>query len=253
VIRRQGDQWRFDRFYTPGPDGSDREANELGYRRTRFALGTRADLKGSDERGRVSREDRQKGYLVFQEARILDRDGDMIIDIAASFFMTPDRQHEAWSIRQAVKPWRRKGPTSSSVESGIRERDDLTIARSENGKPFTTLQPAIEGAGYISRAETYLLPYLLMEKGEAGKYRCYAFNQQADRVTLREDILAADPAHAGAWQYISRSGAEHPAQTAYYTAKGELVRAELPGDQLWEPITLNRLVELWNAKGLPTK
>ncbi|HZW08705.1 MAG TPA: hypothetical protein VFF69_02275 [Phycisphaerales bacterium] len=252
VFERQGDAWRFERFYTPGADGSDREASELGYRRTRFVRGVRGDLKLDENRGRASAEDRQKGYLIFQEARILDVDRDMIIDVAASFFMSPDRQHEAWSIRQAVKPWRRQGPTSSSVETGIRERDDLTIARSENGKPFTTIQPAIEGAGYISRAETYLLPHLLIEKRAPGEYRCYAFNQQVDRVTLREDVLSEDPDHPGAWRYTSRPSAESPAQAAYYSAKGELVRAELPGEQIWEPISLERLVELWNSKGLPT-
>ncbi len=251
AIDRLGDDWRFERLFRPGADGSDREATELGYRRTRYVLGRRQDLKSGQERGQVSPEDRQQGYLVFQEARLLDADRNVIIDFAAGFFMTPDRQHESWSIRQTVKPWRGQGPVSRMVESGVRERNDMTIARSQGGQPASTLRPAIEGAGYISRVETYLLPHLLLDKDAAGTYRCYAFNQAADRVTLREDILERDAAHAGAWEYRSRPGETSQPQTSYFTAAGELVRSELPQEQQWEPVTLSRLVSLWSSKGLP--
>lgn len=252
VIDRHGDDWRFERLFIPGADGSDREAAELGYRRTKFLRGTRGDLKAGDERGRVTPEDRQKGYLVFQEARILDAERDVVIDIAARFFVRDDRTGEGWSIRQSVRPWRgRATPPSNMVETGVRERSDMTIARSENGKPVSSSQPAIEGTGYISRAETYLLPHLLMHKDAPGSYRCYALNPMRGLVSLREDRLERDPDHAGAWKHVSRPAEDTQPQTTYFTAKGELVRSELPDGKIWEPIKLERLFKLWSSKGLP--
>jgi hypothetical protein len=253
AVERVGSEWRYERLFIPGSDGTDREASELGYRRTRFAIGTRGDLKTRAERGNASPMDRQEGYLVFQEARLLDAERNVIIDFAAGFFMTPDRQREGWSIRQSVKPWKGPGPTSQMVETGVRDRDDMTIARSENGKPITSLRPGIEGAGYISRVETYLLPHLLMQENAPGTYRCYAFNQAADRVTLREDVLEPDPEHPGAWSHRSRPSETSQTQTTFFSADAELVRSELPHDQLWEPVTLDRLVSLWSSKGLPTE
>lgn len=249
VIKRLGEDWRYERFYEPAPSGSDQDATELGYRRTRYALGRRADLKTESERGNSRPEDRQRGFLIFQEVRILH--GDQVVDLAAGFFMTPDRQQEAWSIRQTVKPLSPTPgrPTTNVVESGVRDRGDLMIARSQGGKPVESINPAIEGTGYISRVEVLLLPYLLMHKDAPGSYRCYAFNQLADRITLREDTLERGP--DGEWTHTSAPSETSPAQTAIYDAKGDLVRAERADSQVWEPISLRRLYELWSGKKLP--
>lgn len=252
VVANLGSDWKYERLYRPAESGSDADATELGYRRTRFALGTRGDLKAGEDRGRVGPVDRQQGYLVFQEVRILD--ADTVIDLAAGFFMTPDRGQEAWSIRQSVRPSKAsKESATTTVETGARDRGDLTIARSTGGGPADSIHPAIEGVGYISRAEVYLLPYLLLRREAPGTYRFYAFNQSLDRVTLREDRLDKDPDRAGAWKYVSRPAEGSPGQTTYFDAKAHLVRAELPNGQLWEPVSLNRLYDLWKAKGLPLK
>ncbi len=251
TIKKLGDDWRFERFYQASPTGSDSEGTELGYMRTRFLTGTRGDLKTGSDRGSSGPGDRQKGYLVFQEARILN--DDQIVDIAARYFVSPDRSQESWTIRQSVKSVKDPKARASSVvvETGVRNRSDLTISRVSGGGPIQTLTPAIEGVGYVSRAEVLLLPYLLMQKGSAGDYRFYAFNQQADRVTLRVNTLEAPTPERPTWKHTSSPSEGSLGQTAFYTSNMELVRAEQGDDQVWEPITLRRLYDLWTEKGLP--
>lgn len=252
VIKKQGSDWHYERYYKPAPTGSDSDATELGYRRTRFALGTRGDIKSpGNKRGRADPSDRQKGYLVFQEARILD--ADYIIDISASFFMTPDRTQEAWSIHQSVRPRlsKAKAAATDTTETGIRDHNTMTVVQAVDGNTVETINPLIEGKGYISRAEVYLLPWLLLHKKATGTYRCYAYNQSAKRITLRQDSLEQPNDTPGLWTYTSKPDEESLGQTAYFNAKAQPMRAELPDGKQWEPITLKRLFSLWKAKNLP--
>lgn len=249
VIRNLGDEWRFERFYKPAENGADRDAQELGYRMTKYSIGTRGDLKDDAERGSSSPADRQKGYLVHQRARLLL--DDRLVDIDAAFFMTPDRASESWSIRQTVRPLagNSKVVIANLVETAVRDRSDLFISRTEGSKPPASIRPAIEGTGYISRVETYLMPYLLIHENATGSRRFYAFNQSVDRVTLREDILT--PREGGGFKYVSRPSEGHPGQTVLFDAKARPVRADLPGNQVWEPITGERLLKIWKEKNLP--
>jgi len=252
VIKQLGDEWRYDRFSQPASSGSDHDAVELGYRRTRYAIGTRADLKSAAERGSSTPEDRQRGYIVSQEARILQ--GDQIYDVTAAYFLTPDRAQEMWTIRQASKSLKHPELPASSVvvETGMRDRADLTISRVSNNGPSQTIRPAIEGTGYISRAEVFLMPYLLMRAEAPGDYRFYAFNQTSERVTLRVDTLEAPNAGRKTWLHTSQPSETSPAQVAAFDSKMELLRAERDGGkELWEPISLRRLYDLWKEKGLP--
>jgi len=253
AINDQGDQWRYERYYKPAATGSDNDATELGYRRTRFALGTRGELKSPNQRGRSDPSDRQKGYLVFQEARILDRE--YIIDISAAFFMTPDRREESWSIRQSVRPriTTAKAAATNTTETGIRDGDSFTVIQSVDGTPVETIHPLIEGKGYINRVEVYMLARLLLAKEATGTYRFYAYNQSAKRITLRQDILQQSKDTPGLWKYTSRPDEESPGQTAFFNAKHEPMYADLPNGQRWEPITLKRLFKLWKSKNLPLK
>lgn len=251
VIKKLGSDWRAERFYQPSPSGSDRDAVELGYRLTKFAVGKREDLKDPSERRGSSPEDRQKGYLVFQKARILN--GDQMYDVDAGYFVTPDRSQEMWTIRQAVRSVSK--PTAPAaglvVETGVRNRSDLTISRTAGGGPVQTIHPAIEGTGYISRAEVMLLPRLLMAKDAPGDYRFYAFNQSADRVTLREDRLEAPGEGETLWRYTSRPSESAQARVTTYDSKMQLVRAEGADEQVWEPMSVRNLFDLWKQKGLP--
>ncbi len=252
VIKKQGGDWHYERYYKPAPTGSDSDATELGYRRTRFALGTRGDIKApSEKRGRTDPSDRQKGYLVFQDARILD--AEYIIDISAAFFMTPDRTQEAWSIRQSVRPRlsTAKAAATTTTETGIRDHNTMTVVQAVDGTTVETINPLIEGKGYISRAEVYLLPWLLLHKKATGTYRFYAYNQSAKRITLRQDSLEHPDNTPDLWKYTSRPDEESPGQTAYFNAKAQPMRAELPDGKQWEPITLKRLFSLWKSKDLP--
>jgi len=251
VIRWLGDDWHAERFYQPAENGSDRDATELGYRLTRYAIGKRGDLKSDADRGNIRPEDRQRGYLVFQKARILS--GDQMIDLEAGFFVSTDRSQEMWTIKQAVRSLR--APTAPATglvtETGVRERSSLSISRVAKDGPVQTINPAIEGSGYVSWAEVLLLPYLLMQKDAPGDYRFYAYNQMANRVTLREDTLEPPNADRATWRYTSRPSEASQPLVATFDSRMDLVRAERADNQVWEPITVRRLADLWKQKKLP--
>ncbi len=249
VIRAQPERW--DRLYRPARTGVDADAEEVAYRRTRFSRGRRGELDPLKPVAQYNATDRAEGYVVRIDSRFLQKPGtvDQVIgDTMGIFWMSPDRSEEAWTVRQTI---RRGTITQTFVETGARKHKALTVSVHGDGIPEKVLRPLIEGDGYVSRVEYFLLPALLIRSRTPADFAFYCFQSESSRIRLRRDTLAEDPGRPGFWTLTTRQHEDADPQVARYDDKGRLVSATLPDGTVWEPIEFGRLVQLWRRKNLP--
>jgi hypothetical protein len=246
IVGSMGERW--ERRSKPGSTGDTADDTELGYRWVRVWKGRRGELDPSTPTGRYSDLDRQEGFLVKMEARIIERG--RIIDSRSVFFVTPDRQEEAWSITMGVQDLKQSDKIAYS-EIGVRREKDLTVTTSGAGNPGVQSKPLIEGPGYISRVEAFLLPQIMIRAGLAGEYGFYAFQSDSGNIKLRRDSLSQPPGSLDAWVIETRLSEDAKTQTSTFKPDGSLISSRLPDGSIWEPVEKDRLIRLWRSKGMP--
>ncbi|MBX3365252.1 MAG: hypothetical protein KF866_10845 [Phycisphaeraceae bacterium] len=244
---------RWERLYRPAPTGADADATELGYRRTRAWKGVRGELDPSTAPSRYRREDHQPGYLFAIQSRILHSDGSAI-DSVARYFMSLDGKQEYWTILMTVRnrPGQTQGgPLPTYVETGVRDERMMRIVIHAPGEPPKEILPLIQGGGYISQVQTFLLPQLLILGGIADDYAFYAYSSQEQQIRLRT-VSVQRPAHnPSLWRITTRLRVQDRPQVAEYAENGMWLRTHVGDGKVWEPIRFERLVELWRRKGMP--
>lgn len=249
LVRSQPERW--DRLYRPSSTGVDADAEEVAYRRTRFARGRRGELDPSKPAAQYNATDRAEGYLVRIDSRFLQKPGTVdqtIGDTMGIFWMSPDRAEEAWTVRQTI---RQGATTQTFVETGARRNKALTVSIHGDGVPEKVLRPLIEGDGYVSRVEFFLLPALMIRARTPAEFAFYCFQSESSRIRLRRDSLAEDSQRPGYWILTTRQHEDAEPTVARYDDKGRFLSATLADGSVWEPIEFGRLVQLWRRKNLP--
>jgi len=246
---------RWDRLYEPAASGSDRDAREIGYRRLRAREGQRGELRPEVPQARWRASDRQRGYIVQLDSRVLqDR---QIIDIESIFFLAADRETEGWTIRVAVRD-REGGPrrpaTIAYTEVGVRDGNRLNVVVEPRGGASSTHSATVDRTTYLSQVEHFLLPHLLVLNAAPGDFAFTYWSSNATAVTTRRDAL--ENPGAGVFELESVLIDSDPPQVSRFNEQGRLIRTSLPEtDQtprrVWQPIELPRLTELWRSKSLP--
>ncbi|MFZ2874018.1 MAG: hypothetical protein WAZ94_05995 [Phycisphaerales bacterium] len=254
VIEQVPERW--ERFYRPAATGADSDATELGYRRLRFSVGTRAALGATGHAG-----SRDPGFVAQLDARYLDGarvvDGKLVagrvVDSRSVYFMSFDRADEAWTVQNAVRAGTPSGKSQPKVftETGGRTGRSMFVSITGPGTPGRDVRPVFQGDGYVSRFESLLLPEILIRAGVQADLGFYTYQSSAETIKLRRDLLEQPSEMLGAWRLTTRLTEDKPAQVSVYNDKGRLVKTELADGTLWEPIELDRLVSLWRSKGLP--
>lgn len=244
-VMGEGATWY--RLYEPASSGNPADAKEIGYRSVEFWKGSRAEVsehaRGS---GRVGG---GEGYLARISVRILD--GDRVVDTVGTYFMTPDRREETWSVRTAVRDPGRRDPFVWT-ETGVRMGRDLTVIVEQTGASSRTFKPFVPEEAYLSQFEVFLLPRLLVEAGVETEFGFYAYRTDSETVSLRRDEVLRDPAAAGAPTIVTRLRDDLEPQRSVFSESGRLVRTVLGDGRVWEPTTPEALFRLWERKGLPT-
>lgn len=252
AIATLNDQWH--RRFKAAPTGADADAKEIAYRHVKAWKGHRGELDPSRAPSKWSVEDKEDGYLVLIEARSLDEG--KVIDSIGRYFMTLDRKEEAWNLEMAIRDPGAKRPAIWH-ELGARSGPSMSVQTDGSGESKAK-QPTVPPRGYINQVESFLLPALLIrsrtpdQKGDAGQFGFYCYQSQFGQIFLRTDKLGQPQDRAGAWKLETRLNEDRDPQTAIYNERGDLVRINLADDSVWLPTTLNRLMELWSSKGLPT-
>lgn len=245
------DQWF--RLSKAGKDG-EADGQEVAYRRIRAWKGSRGEIDPSRARDKWTAEDKQAGYVVRIDARFLD--GEKIADSVGTYFMTPDRREEAWLIQMVIKdPSQRKPATWREV--GARSGSSMSVV-TDGAQESKAAQPTVPDRGYIAQVEAFLLPQLLLRgnpkegANRAGDYGFYTYQSEVGKVQVRRDDLAAVQGGLGAWQIKTRMNEDRPAQVSIYNDRGDLLKTTMPDDRgVWTATTLQKLGQIWQAKGLP--
>jgi hypothetical protein len=230
----------FERLYRPATDSSP--AVERGYRRTAARLGQRGEVSGKP-RDRWTQADLDAGFIVTVDARLLGETGERI-DSRATYFLADDRRNETWSVTMSV---RSDGPTTVWTEIGAREGRQLTVNIAQGRNARRSVTPSIRVEGFLSRVESLLLPRLLATTGQTGTFTYAVYDSQREAVVERTETLGRT-ARGWSLETVYEDGRS---QTAEIDPAGVPVRTQLDSGLVWEPITFDRLYQIWNAKGLP--
>lgn len=256
ILSRNSERW--ERFHIPAPTGADADSEELGYRRISAWEGRRGEVNVGLPRSRWSAADEQRGYLVRIESRLIERQrtdtqrviNTVIYDTVATYFMTPDGSEESWLIRLARRDG---GQVSEWEELGARTDTSMNVKTSGVAKTPTVVKPIFESEGYISQVQAFLLPQLLVKAGIVGDFAFYTYRSADNKVVLRRDTLERPASNPELWLLRSKATEDAPEQQWLFAEDGSLIRSVLQDGRVWEPITLDRLANLWRSKGLPMK
>lgn len=255
VIEARGERW--DRLFKLPSSGDDALAVERGYRRTRVWIGRKGELDPSRDRSKWKKSEEAEGYLISYEYRLLmdpenpPTDGKWSMsDGTAIYFVSLDGRDEMWVVRQTER-----GPNSrpgTSKETGARadaNKMQVTI-EGPNISP-TIIKPLFSAEGYISQVQTFLLPQLLVRAAAPADYGFYYYQSATQKVQLRTDSLRRPADRPGVWELTVHLTEDSPPLRMLLNDKGEILRSELSDGWVWEPTTKEKLVSLWQRKGLP--
>lgn len=233
---------RWLRLYRPSPTGNIRDDQELGYARIKTKVGQRSDVATAAGPAAST-----QGYIVQIDVRLLPGD-ERIIDTKGIYFMTPDRTEEVWQLSQAA---RKDGQTFTTVERGGRIDKSITILIDGQGRAPMTVKPIIQGEGYVSIVEDMLLPRLLITAGIPGEFGFYSYRSDAQTIRYRRDVLEKDSKDPNVWVLTTTRGDDRINQVSRYTLAGDLLQTVLPDRTIWEPVTPQKILDLWKSKDLP--
>ncbi|HYE63102.1 MAG TPA: hypothetical protein VD997_13990 [Phycisphaerales bacterium] len=230
---------RWERCYKPSPSGADADATEIGYRRITAKVGPRAA-------GQIG--GNQDGFTVQIESRMLDKA--VIIDTTASYFVSSDMGDESWTVQNAI----RKGTqVNTMTERGARAGNGMVVQVEGTGMAPREIRPVFVADGYVSRVESVLLPLILLKSGAAMDYGFYSYLSDESTVCYRRETLEQPAERPGLWKLTTKLSDKKPALVSYYNGKGQLLRTEMPDGAVWEPVTPEKLMQLWKSKNLPVE
>lgn len=240
ALEAQPERWL--RLYRPSATGSARDDQEIGYARIKTKFGSRSDVAAAAGPAASS-----EGYILQIDVRILTGN-DRIVDTKGIYFMTPDRTEEVWQLSQAV---RKDGQTITTVERGGRIDKSITVMIDGQARAPRTIRPIIQGEGYVSIVEDLLIPRFLITSAIPGEFGFYSYRSDAETIRYRRDLLERDPKAPDVWTLTTTRGDDRVSQVSRYTSTGELIQTVLPDRSIWEPITPEKILNLWKSKGLP--
>ena len=228
---------RWERCYRPASSGADSDAKELGYRRIITRVGRPGELGMGNG---------PEGYIVQMDARMLENG--LTVDSSAAYFVSMDFETEFWTIRNAI---RRERKVETLTERGARMGMSMVVQLEGSGLPKQEVRPVFQSDGYISRAMATILPQILVKSKVAADFGFYGYQSDEMTVCYRRESLEQPVDRPGLWKLTTRLSEKKPPMVSYFNGKGELMRTEMPDGSVWEPITKDKLVQLWKSKGLP--
>lgn len=240
-----GKKERWERLYLPAPSGDQLDATEFGYRKIKSWGGFKGELTDKPKSAWTS-EDRALGYFVQIDAMALE--DNIRVDTRATFYMSEDTKEESWTIKMSL---RRSGVQQTSTITGARSGTSMAIVLDASDAPPVKTHPLIQGEGYISQVQSYLIGNMLARRAAPGEYASYAYNSSLGAISLRWDIVDRPEDTPDMTRITTKVSNDTPPSESVYDKDGNLMRVRLTNGRIWEPIELERLIKLWQKKGLP--
>jgi hypothetical protein len=248
-------QW----FRTVAPNPASPEGvREVGYQRVEMRTGKRGELNPQKPSSRWNQNELEDGILVKIEARAVlgpvENPARQVVDSQAIYWMKLDesgRGEESWSMRMIL---REGGEDALYTEVGARLGDQLTVTVNAPGtQPLEKRWRIPEG--YISQAETHIIPRLLARAGAQVDMAFYAYSSSLNEIKLRREQLTRitddDAVANGVWR-LSTEVSEGAASRVYFLEdKGDVAQGKMPDGAIMSPTNPEDLRAAWKRKGLP--
>jgi len=240
---------QFVRIFVPSPTKSPNDAREVGYQKVEIRKGQLGELDPSRSKSAWSVDEREMGYLVRSDARMLQ--DQYVFDSRAIYFLSLDRQRESWAVLVEQKTG---ASVSKTTQTLVRSGTRMSVRTERSGFPAQAKDFDLPEGQYISAVERYMPPKIVAHRMEPGtpaylKMAFYSFDGSSETVTLRHETFARNG--DGNWVCETRPGEEQPSWTSTYSADGALVSRLIPPLQVMEPTTRERIQSLWKNKSLP--
>jgi hypothetical protein len=253
---------RMERLYVPAGNGADGDDQERGVRRIFCWRGMRGEIDPDKPRAAFGEVEQEVGYIVMVAGRYFDRaedpqTGEMeltIADFSRRYWMSDDRQREAWVNEMLIQTPLYHRPVPFT-EVGARDGNALSVWTKPAGEAERVTKPVFESQGYISQVEYYLFADMLAAAGIQTDFGYYAWQTGASTCRFIHDAVLPE-ADGLAWTILRTIGDGEEVHTFAFDAenrwRGTLTEA---GPLLIraEPTDADRIVQLWEAKGLPTE
>lgn len=240
----------FFRVYAPAASGDPDEAREIGWQRLEIRTGQRGELDPDRPREDWLLAEREQGFIVRIEARMLHQDA--VFDSRAICFLSRDRTEEAWSI---VMEHSVGGTVQRSSQTLARKGSKLSVTTDLPGEGPTQRSFQLIDDHYLSGVERYLLPRLVahLNRDEPAAFYdlgYYAYDPARQAVSLRRDLFEKTP--GGGWKVTTEPVESAAEWTSTHDDDGALVQRILSPIRVMQRTTPSRILALWQDKGLPT-
>lgn len=251
------------RVYRPDPGGDFMQDTEVAYVRLQVSEAPRGALTPERDPANYTAEESESGFFVQLDARyIIDLSTGRHVDATNGFWMAWDRSEEAWSMRATQHVSDR---TFTEAETGLRTP---AVVGTPYGRLFVIYQQAqqydreefkwvIPDEPYLSQAEVYLLGNLLPRDGSIAGEMGFRYYEPTMRETTilptRIDTWEPIEDGSGNWRLSSQLINGTPPIESVFSRDGDLIRRTKSDGSVTEPITLEQLKRIWQAKGLPTR
>lgn len=252
---------RWMRTVTQDPSSTD-GFREVAYQRVEMRTGKRGELNPSKPSSRWSPSEMEDGVLVKIEARAVAPAGSglQIVDSQSISWLKLDstgRGEEAWSLRMVL---RERGRDSVYSEVGARLGDQLVVTVNAPGAQPIEKSWKIPPEGYLSQAETHLLPRLLARAGVLTDMAFYAYSSSLNEIKLRtERLTRLDPNDAddklppdAVWTLSSEITEGLAPRVLVLSSDGDTLQGRMPDQSRIAPSNPEEIRAIWRRKGLPT-
>ncbi|MEQ8850717.1 MAG: hypothetical protein RIB32_02930 [Phycisphaerales bacterium] len=236
-----GDEPTFFRLYRPAPSGVGADETEVAYQRVQMRMGQRGDLDPDKPRSAWRKVDREEGFIVRVDARLMHDGG--VYDSRAIFFLSTDRESEVWSIENVAKKGDR---VDYSTQTLVRDSNGLTVTMVQPGEPPEEKKWRSLPRGYLSRVELYLLPRLITDQKIPGIYGFYTYDPHLNKLTLRREEFTRESRDR--WVQSSTVTVNTSPLETVLDGAGRIVRKNMGGDLIMEPTSREALKRLWAAR-----
>lgn len=232
------------------------DVKDVGYM-TMVVIDAAQGLANPDRReSEWTKTEKERGLLVRMQVRtLLDATGTAFSDTEARYWTRWDRGREFWTVRSTM---RKDRASSTSTQLGIRSEPT-------SGSPRPILEVAdvvpkevateprrwpIPEVGYLSQAESLVLPRLFPKVDAPADYGFYCFDPRSGRLAQRVDRQVPT---AKGYNIATQTTLEAPAIAQLVDERGILLKRSSDDGSVIEATTGQALLDLWQKKGLPTK
>ncbi len=238
------------RVYMPAAVSGSGRDEEQAWFKMQYTEAQRGELNPERDPAKFNGIERMPGLMLSLDAHLVgDPAQRRTIDVQSRFWLSWDRSHESWSIRQTERVDGRE--VDSTAETGVRDFATLTVIFSVAGRQARTPQQwTLPDSAYLSQPEIYLLGSLLPRDGTMTKEMAfYAYDSRSQKMPLRTDRWEQATDGSRNWILTTKPAVDADEIKQLFGPNGRRQRRMDASGLITAQIDPDDLQRLWRGKG----